>query len=177
MKKPALAQPDILTLVSLLGSAFGHITSLRSQHALGRSIQYPKLPPILTESLTLNLLSDGTLIPSLRASGYSFSLGGRVADIVGTRGKSKIRIEVKATAASAFQALSELDIAADYLVWVHFSNHFVNWEACKSARKIPIEFYVMKNPRRKFKNRQHITLKKFIRLLKQEEPLLYDLKI
>lgn len=87
---------------------------------MAKDIQFPKLPPKLTESIAIHLLRVG-LIPALRD--YQFRLGGNEADIVGTNDRSRVRIEVKGTT-RGFEYFGEKDIRASYLLWFDFEGLF-----------------------------------------------------
>ena len=87
---------------------------------MAKDIQFPKLPPKLTESIAIHLLRGG-LIPTL--SGYDFRFGGTEADIIGTNETSRVRIEVKGTT-KGFEYFGEKDIKASYLLWFDFEELF-----------------------------------------------------
>lgn len=87
---------------------------------MAKDIQFPKLPPKLTESIAIHLLRGG-LIPTL--SGYDFRFGGTEADIIGTNETSRVRIEVKGTT-KGFEYFGEKDIKANYLLWFDFEELF-----------------------------------------------------
>ncbi|MDG6926761.1 MAG: hypothetical protein JRN09_09445 [Nitrososphaerota archaeon] len=99
---------------------FAYISNLKAAHPLARDIQFPKLPPKLTESIGIHLLRGG-LIPELQ--GYEFRFGGNEADIIGQRGESRVRIEVKGTT-KGFEYFGEKDIKASYLMWFDFEELF-----------------------------------------------------
>lgn len=87
---------------------------------MAKDIQFPKLPPKLTESIAIHLLRGG-LIPTLR--GFDFRFGGTEADIIGTNETSRVRIEVKGTT-KGFEYFGEKDIKASYLLWFDFEELF-----------------------------------------------------
>lgn len=94
--------------------------SLKEGNPLARDIQFPKLPPRLTESIAIHLLRAG-LIPELK--GYEFEFGGKEADIIGINYGSRVRIEVKGTT-KGFEYFGEKDIKASYLLWFDFEELF-----------------------------------------------------
>lgn len=151
---------ELRELLSLLGQLYSTVSVLHRNHPAARAIQFPKIPPILSESICCWLLNRGKVLPNLVRNGYQFELG-HSADILGQKDKANLRIEVKSTARSAFQELSEKDIRADYLIWLHFSNSFLDWSACEKRGYLNIEVYPVKTPFNYFKQRQKITLSRF----------------
>lgn len=113
MTKKLLSPDEIQQLVLLLKGVFVHISDLKTKNPLATYIQYPKLPPSLTESLAIHLLRTG-VIKGL--SGYEFQFGGNEADIIGKNARTRLRIEVKGTT-RGFEYFGEKDINCDYLMW------------------------------------------------------------
>jgi hypothetical protein len=122
MAKQLLSPGEIEELVSLLKEVFAYISDLKERNPIAADIQYPKLPPKLTESLAIHMLRTG-LIPDLR--GRVFSFGGNEADIIGEGQGRRARIEVKGTT-KGFEYFGEKDIRADYLLWFDFEDLFRN---------------------------------------------------
>jgi len=120
MARKPLSPPEIDQFVFLLKEVFTYISNLKEKNPLAADIQYPKLPPKLTESLAIHLLRGG-LIPELK--GYSFRFGGNEADVIGSQGANKVRIEVKGTT-KGFEYFGEKDIKANYLMWFDFEELF-----------------------------------------------------
>jgi hypothetical protein len=120
MARQLLSSTEIDQLVFLLKDVFTYISNLKEKNPLAADIQYPKLPPKLTESLAIHLLRRG-LIPALKE--YDFRFGGNEADIIASRGSEKARIEVKGTT-KGFEYFGEKDIKANYLVWFDFEELF-----------------------------------------------------
>lgn len=120
MPKQLLSLAEIDQFIPLLKDVFSYISNLKKQNPLAYDIQYPKLPPKLTESLAVHQLRSG-LIADL--NGYEFRFGGKEADIIGERDREKVRIEVKGTT-KGFEYLGEKDIKADYLLWFDFEDLF-----------------------------------------------------
>lgn len=113
MTKRLLSPNDIQELVKLLKGVFSHISDLKAKNQLAAYIQYPKVPPSLTESLAIYLLRRG-VIKGLGQ--YEFQFGGNEADIVGSGMRIRLRIEVKGTT-KGFEYFGEKDINSDYLMW------------------------------------------------------------
>ena len=149
MAKTCLRWSEIIELTDLLAQVFSLISDLHNENPLAKCIQFPKIPPILSESLCV--LEREKLFPGCSNADF----GGRTCDIIvrfpdGT----KKTAEVKATGQSAFQELSQKDIAADFLVWVHFGRFFED-------QNEEIRAYVMENPIRGFMQGKPISLKEF----------------
>ncbi len=120
MARQLLSATEINQFVFLLKDVFTYISNLKEKNPLAADIQYPKLPPKLTESLAIHLLRSG-LISEL--TGYDFQFGGNEADIIASRGTDKVRIEVKGTT-KGFEYFVENDIKANYLMWFDFEELF-----------------------------------------------------
>jgi hypothetical protein len=120
MTRRLLSAAEIDQFVFLLKDVFTYISNLKEKNPLAADIQYPKLPPKLTESLAIHLLRRG-LISELK--GYDFQFGGNAADIIASRGSEKVRIEVKGTT-KGFEYFGEKDIKANYLMWFDFEDLF-----------------------------------------------------
>jgi hypothetical protein len=120
MARQLLSATEIDQFVFLLKDVFTYISNLKEKNPLAADIQYPKLPPKLTESLAIHLLRCG-LIPELK--GYTFRFGGNEADIIASRGSEKAKIEVKGTT-KGFEYFGEKDIKANYLMWFDFEELF-----------------------------------------------------
>jgi hypothetical protein len=115
-----LSIEEIRDAMRILRTVFDCITDLRKTSPFAQHINYPKLPPILTESLTVQLIRRGKILPEFMNT--EVERGSRMADILIDRGRFKI--EVKGTTAMSWVTLGKNDIVADYLVWIDFSNYF-----------------------------------------------------
>lgn len=120
MARQPLSAVEINKFVFLLKDVFTYISNLKEKNPLAADIQYPKLPPRLTESLAIHLLRHG-IIAGLK--GYDFRFGGNEADIIASRGSERVRIEVKGTT-KGFEYFGEKDIKANYLMWFDFEELF-----------------------------------------------------
>ena len=152
MPRNLMSIQDIKELNKLLRQVFEFITNLKQENRLANKIKYPQLPSILTESLAIHLLKKKMIIQNLE--GFDFNFGGRTADILGTKNSKTIKIEVKATAKSAFQYFGEKDISADYILWFHFAEFYMNSEDTN------IEVYTIQKPGDYFQTPVKITLSK-----------------
>ena len=152
MPRELISTKEIKELNELLRQVFEYIINLKKGYKLADKIKYPQIPSILTESLAIHLLKKGEIIPEL--TGFKFEFGGRTADILATKGSRIIKIEVKATAKSAFQYFGEKDITANYILWIHFADFYM------SSKDTNIEMYIIKKPDDYFKRPVKITLSK-----------------
>ena len=118
MTKKLLSPTEIQQLISLLKGVFAYISDLKVKNPLAANIQYPKLPPVLTESLAIHLLRKGEIKGLGR---YEFQFGGNEADIIGRYAQTRLRIEVKGTT-KGFEYFGEKDIHSDYLLWFDFAD-------------------------------------------------------
>lgn len=157
MPRKLLSIQDIKELNKLLRQVFEYITSLKKENILADKIKYPQLPSILTESLAIHLLNKKIIIPEL--DGFSFDFGGRTADILASKNSKTIKIEVKATAKSAFEYFGEKDVSADYILWFHFAEFYM------SSKDTNIKMFIIRNPSDYFKNPIKITLSKLKQII------------
>lgn len=150
--KRLLSIDECARLVALMREAFVGIDDLRNKDELAAWIQYPKVPSILSESLCVHLIGS----PSLASMALSKPrLGGKVADIIALADDNNPRkVEVKATARSAFSEFVEKDIQAHYLIWLHFGECFVD-------ERHRLQAIVLESPSRCFDKRRKITLDAF----------------
>lgn len=154
-KHTELDPSEIQELIKHIRNLFSTIQNLKNTNKIACYIQYPKIPPILSESIALNTIQNGSLSLPIQSP----QLGGNIADIIAYDKNDKlIKIEVKATGKKAFQNFGEKDIAADYLIWVFFDEFFQN------SKQEVIELFILPNPILYFKSPQKITLTKFQKL-------------
>lgn len=139
-EREVLSGVQIKTLLGLLRTAFDCVSDLRKRSPLANSINFPKLPSALTESLVVHLIRQGVILPEFAKN--KLDLGG-MADVVVEGGR--VRIEVKGTTMNSWVTLGKKDIRADYLVWIHFGDYFT---ALVPKRA---EVYVFKSPGRYLK--------------------------
>ena len=156
MPRTPLGPEQIRTLIGLLQDLFAHQEAVRRAHPLAALIQFPKVPPALTESLALHLINSGSLlghaVPGVRAE-LSTS-GGDIA--VHQPQGPPLRVEVKGTAGSAFQHFGSKDIEADVLVWIHFGSCF------RDQEERIISAYILLEPKRFFPRQGRVTLSRFL---------------
>lgn len=92
----------------------------RQENRLIDKIPFPRLTPVISESLTYHLIKDSVILGNRYITDVSFSKSGGDLEVV-ENGIIK-RVEVKSTAQQAFQYFSNKDKQADYLIWMHFGN-------------------------------------------------------
>ena len=134
---------------------FAHHAALRAQYPLAALIQYPKIPPRLTESIAIHLLNSGGL--GNLAEGVRATLSHAGGDVLVSQPNGEhLRVEVKGTAGSAFQHLSEKDLDAHLLMWVHYDTCFMEG----GTREFTV--HLILTPRKHFPRAGRITLRKFL---------------
>jgi hypothetical protein len=119
--KKELSDGEIIELSRHMVDIFKIIAKMKQKYVLAKYIQYPKIPPILSESICLKLLKKKIILEELKD--FSFEFGGNLSDILAKKSKTK-KIEVKSTGKSGFQKFGKGDISCDYLIWIHFDKAF-----------------------------------------------------
>jgi len=153
MPKTCLTKDQIRTLTKLIREVFVFLEKLKASNALAERIQYPKIPPILSESIVIHLIRDRKILNGLMNLG-DVHFGGRAADVIVESGSKKLRVEVKSTGKNAFEYFGPKDISADYLVWVHFGGFFTQ------ATDKSISVFTIARPAQYFTEPVKITLDK-----------------
>jgi len=144
-----LTPRELLEFISILQSLFQHIRQLRKRHPLAKLLQFPKIPPFLTESLAVHLINARVILPSLKTP----RLGGRAADVIAkSRSGADVLVEVKGTGTSAWIMLQPKDLAADHLVWIDYSDFF------EVPDRTMVRVHLI-DPKRIRRDRPRITLK------------------
>jgi hypothetical protein len=142
-KKRLLSSDEMTRLVALMKQTFEQLGQLRAKDPLAEWIQYPKVPSVLSESLVVHLINRGELIAS--CPGTHARLGGQTADVLCRQADAaESRIEVKASAREAFSEFVKKDTLADYLVWVHFGESFLQGFSFRAEIlfvKTPAQFF------------------------------------
>ena len=88
-------------------------------------IQFPKIPPVLSQSIVVHLIRDRRILHQVVNVGAA-KFGSRdEADVMIVDGSRTVRVEVKGTGSKAFEHFGEKDLRADYIVWVHFGKYFL----------------------------------------------------
>lgn len=101
-------------------------------------IPFPRLNPAIAESLVRTLINQNRVKLGLEKVRFSQSGGDLVA--YDTFANCDKTIEVKSTGKQAFQYLTDKDLNADYIIWVHFGDYFFDGE------KDEVEIYIIKKP-------------------------------
>lgn len=157
MSKKLLSPLEITDLVNVLSEVFDDITNKKQKIKIASHIQYPKLPPSLTESICIHLIKKKIILPEL--SSYVINFGGNISDIIAINKTDAKKIEVKSTGKTAFQYVGPKDISADYLIWIHFDKAFLE----NNFDKILV--IIVKNPSQFLKYPQKITLDRLRKLV------------
>ena len=150
MVRNCLSKKKIIELSKLLVQVFDYLKEMKKTNRLAEKIQFPKIPPILSESLVIHLIREKRLLKLTNIQSIEF--GGKECDILVKTNSRNIKIEVKATGRSAFEYFGEKDITADFLIWVHFGDFFLN-ESTKN-----VYLFIIKNPAQYFNSPVKITL-------------------
>lgn len=130
MAKRLLNEDEIRHLIGLIRDLFDHQESLRAREPLAELIQFPKIPPNLSESLAVHLINSGVLMGKL-ADGVHARLSAAGGDVVISQPVGNdLQIEVKGTAESAFQHFGPKDIASHIVLWVHYGSCFRDGGTC-----------------------------------------------
>ncbi|MAF81165.1 hypothetical protein CL628_04095 [bacterium] len=143
-----LTSDEISELTGLLRKMFTFRRQLVKEHPLASKIKAVQVPPALSESIAVLLIRQAKVLPEL--AGSQVQLDRRRADIIVTRDSRELRIEVKATGNKGFQRFRKKDIAADYLLWIHFDSYF------ESDGDEEILVYVITKPGKYFRNNQEV---------------------
>ena len=153
MAKICLTKEEIKELAKLITEVFEYLKLLRQKNRLAEKIQFPKIPAIFSESIIMHLINDSKILSELRIISQA-KFGGKKGDILISTSGDELRLEVKATAKSAFEYFGEKDISANYLVWIHFGDYFTT----RSGGLIDV--YLINEPSRYFDKPVKITLNK-----------------
>ncbi len=159
MPKRMLTTSEVRDLVAILRDLFSHQAQLREIQPLSSHIQFPKIPSLLSESIVFHLIDRKRLLKGEGSPRASSSRGD--LELTTSDGSIK-RVEIKATAESAFQYFGERDISADLLIWLHFAGMF------RKSGASEIELYVCRNPKRFVPAPTKITLARYIDLTGNE---------
>lgn len=99
----------------------------------GALIQYPKIPPSVSESLAARILLHERIFETATC----VTRGGR-ADIVVVDGNGTRLVEVKGSGSAEFQTFGPKDYACDLLVWLRFGEvRQLNLRSTVSATLFP----------------------------------------
>jgi hypothetical protein len=167
MPKTCLTKDEIRTLTQLIRKVFVFLERLKARNVLAERIQYPKIPPILSESIAIHLIRDRKILRGLM-NFRDVYFGGRESDLIVERGSRKLRVEVKSTGKNAFEYFGPKDISADCLVWVHFGDFFTR----TTGRSVSV--FTIARPSRYFAESVKITLDK---LQKTMSPTRFELDL
>jgi len=117
-----LSKNEIGALVRCLSETSQFISKLRDREEIASYVQYPKIPPALSESLAVFAIRENKLLAS-HGPFKAVKLGGRVADIIATTDSGKtFRIETKAAGTEEFATFGPRDYEADFLLWMLFGD-------------------------------------------------------
>lgn len=140
-----LAKNEVKRLITKVRELTRYIAALHSEDKLYTSIQYPKTPTVLTESIVYHLLMDKKILSNVVFSELKFNVKASTAetnemptDIIGVVGNNEYLIEVKGSQ-SKFTQFNKKDVASDCVIWVEFGSTF-------RSRSASISVAVIENP-------------------------------
>jgi hypothetical protein len=124
-----LTWEQIATVLRELGDVRQYVDSRRSVEPLAAHIQFPKMPPTVTESIVALLIRQSELLlPGV--SNVTDVVKRPNGDLLVEADSQQWSVEVKGTADNRFTHLSRKDVAADYLVWFAFD---ADWPLSRRA--------------------------------------------
>jgi hypothetical protein len=141
-RRSLLTAEEVCELDDVFLSHYAHVAELRTGREVARHLHAPKLPSILTESITA-LAAD-----VIWGEGALASNGGRRGDlVVETVGRARdIVVAVKGTGPCRWITVTPSDLQADALVWVDYSERLQSLQG-------PVFLEVFASPPRKWINR------------------------
>ncbi len=144
-----LTVDEVKNLVVEVKKLNQHVLRIQKNNPIGKHLQLPKTPTILTESLVYYLVLKKKILPELNFTELKFNEksarheGTRKGntDLIAIVKKKEYLIEVKGTRKpSQFTQFSEKDIQADCAIWIDYGNSFLQNQSC-------VEVAVIKNPK------------------------------
>ncbi|GAB4429329.1 MAG: hypothetical protein Fur0044_27040 [Anaerolineae bacterium] len=150
MPKMLLTKKELFELDRLLIETYSFFQELRDHSSIARLIHYPSVPAEFSESLTVHCAER------FFGKNWTAKFGGSVCDIVLERLGEQRTVEVKATGQTNFQEIKPKDLAADFLVWMHFGDRYINGHD-------KLHIYILKNPRKYFEKPLRLKLRDFFR--------------
>ena len=144
-----LSVDEIANLVIEVKKLNRHVLGIQNKNPVGKHLQLPKTPTILTESIVYYLVLKKKILPKLNSTELKFNEksakheGTRKGntDLIAIVKNKEYLIEVKGTRKpSQFTQFSEKDIQADCAIWVDYGNTFLENQSC-------IEVAVIENPK------------------------------
>jgi hypothetical protein len=125
MRKRRLLTPcEIVALEALLFRAREAMEQLRRSDPIGVHLQLPKIPARLAESIVASHAKE------ILGIGTSAVLGDRASDLCAyTDGGFKSTVAVKGTGPARWVTLTRVDLQADCLVWVDYTERMGNHAA------------------------------------------------
>lgn len=151
MPKVLLSVAELITLDQALIETHAFFRDLRNRTGVARLIHYPSIPSDFSESLTIHCAK------LFFGDGWAAQFGGSISDIQLCRNDERQNVEVKATTQTGFQEFKPKDLSADFIVWIHFGNRYIN-----GAGSILI--YVLHNPSKYIRTPLRLKMPVFLKL-------------
>ena len=158
----SLSKKQILELIRIIQDLIKHIDCKKEKFEVAKYIEKPKIPAKLSESLIFHLIEDRKILKEERIANCQFGGG---ADIKGKSGRSKIKIEIKATT-SDFQQLGEKDVKANFLIWMDLKDVF---EKKENDFGTDVEIYIIEPQKHGIKKGKR-SLEKLKKETEKKEP-------
>lgn len=153
--KNFLSYDETLNVIRSLRKVFSFIMELKTSEEMAKHIQFPKIPSKMSESLVYNLIAQKIILPELN---FTKSLKGSGDLRLLTADKKIVHLEVKATGRQGFSRLTQGDINADFIIWIHFGNFLT------SQSSNTVDIYIVKNLNEKLISPGNITLERFLKI-------------
>jgi hypothetical protein len=149
MAKILLTKAELLELDNFLIEAYTLFREIRARSSVGHLVHYPSVPAAFSESLTIHC------VEYFFGEKWTAKIG-KTSDVILEKLGEYCTVEVKSTGQTNFQELKQKDLAADFLVWMHFGDRYIN-----GSGKLWI--YILKNPGEYFKKSLRLKLRDFLR--------------
>ncbi len=151
MPKKLLTKDELCELDGKLIEIYGFLGDMRSRSAVARLIHLPSVPAEFSESLTIHCTER------FFGNGWKAKFGGRLCDVVLEKAGERRTVEVKATGQTSFQELKAKDLSADFIVWIHFGERYINGSG-------KLQVYILRSPSKYIRNPLRLKLHEFLRL-------------
>lgn len=159
MAKVLLTKEELLELDRILIETYTFFQELRAGSSVARLIHYPSVPSEFSESMTIHCAE--------RFFGKNWiARFGDTSDVIIEQPGEQRTVEVKATGQTNFQEFKLKDLVADFLVWIHFGDRYIN-----GGGKINI--YILQDPKTYFDKPLRLKLFQFIKYTQGSSNLTY----
>src|SRR3972149_2386372 len=151
MPKVLLSIKELVALDQALIETHAFFRDLRNKTSIARLIHYPSIPSDFSESLTIHCVN------LFFGNGWTAQFGGSISDVQLCRNDERKIVEVKATTQTGFQEFKLKDLSADFIVWIHFGNRYIDGVG-------NILIYVLHNPSKYIRRPLRLKMPVFLKL-------------